>query len=243
MPDAELVGLILAGALSAGFVSGLSGFAFAMVALGFWAHAIPPTTMVPLIVACSTCSQLYSMTRLRRTLRLDLAMPFILGGLAGIPIGVWLLDWIAAEPFKFAVGLFLIAYGGLMLLRGHAPPIRWGGRPADAAVGWIGGVMGGIAGLSGAVPTIWCALRGWSREDQRGTFQPFSLALQAAALGSYAVKGLLTEEVGLLFAFSLPAMALGVGAGLALYHRIDDGQFRRLVLWLLMISGVLLVVW
>lgn len=240
---AELIGVILAGALTAGFVSGLSGFAFAMVALGFWGHVLPPAVMVPLIVACSTCSQIYSMARLRRTMRLDLALPFILGGLAGIPVGVWLLDWIAPGPFKLAVGLFLIAYGTLMLARGHAPPIRWGGKAADAAIGWIGGVMGGIAGLSGAVPTIWCALRGWSREDQRGTFQPFSLALQAAALISYAIKGLLTEEVGTLFAVSLPAMAIGVGAGLALYHRIDDAQFRRIVLWLLIVSGVLMVIW
>jgi len=239
----DLVGIILAGALAAGFVSGLSGFAFAMVALGFWAHAMPPTVMVPLIVACSTCSQIYSMTRLRKSMRLDLALPFILGGLAGIPIGVWLLAWIEPGPFKLAVGVFLIGYGTLMLARGHAPPIRWGGKAADAAIGWIGGVMGGIAGLSGAVPTIWCALRGWSREDQRGTFQPFSLSLQAAALVSYAIKGLLTEEVGTLFAVSLPAMAIGVGAGLALYQRIDDAQFRRVVLWLLIVSGVLMVVW
>ena len=43
----------LAGALSAGFVSGLSGFAFAMVSLGFWAHVLAPTVAAPLIVACA----------------------------------------------------------------------------------------------------------------------------------------------------------------------------------------------
>jgi hypothetical protein len=35
---------------------------------------------------------------------------------------------------------------------------------------------------------------------------------------------------------------VGTGLGLALYGRLDDAQFRRIVLWLLLASGVLLVV-
>lgn len=243
MPDTEVILLVLAGALAAGFVSGLSGFAFAMVSLGFWAHTLPPTVLAPLIVACSACSQVYSIGRLHRSMRMDLAMPFILGGLLGVPLGVWLLAWIEPKPFKLSVGLFLVTYATIVLAIGRMPPLRWGGRLADAAIGWIGGVMGGIAGLSGAVPTIWCGLRGWSRDDQRGAFQPFNLALQIAALAAFGVEGLLTAEVGTLFLLALPAMTVGVIGGLSLYSRIDDAQFRRLVLWLLLTSGVTLVVY
>ena len=110
MPEATVVVLVLAGAFSAGFVSGLSGFAFAMVSLGFWAHTLPPTVAAPLIVACAAVAQIYAMRQLRSGLRLDLALPFILGGFIGIPIGAWLLVWIDRDSFRFAVGLFLVAY-------------------------------------------------------------------------------------------------------------------------------------
>jgi uncharacterized membrane protein YfcA len=128
-----------------------------------------------------------------------------------------------------------------MLALGATPPLRWGGKIADAFIGWIGGVMGGIAGLTGAVPTIWCALRGWSRDDQRGAMQPFNFALQIAAVVTYGFQGLLTAEVGILFAIALPVMVVGVALGVALYRRIDDAWFRRIVLWLLLASGVTLV--
>ena len=242
MPAIEVVILVLAGALSAGFVSGLSGFAFAMVSLGFWAHTLAPTVAAPLIVACAAVAQIYAMRQLRSGLRLDLALPFILGGFIGIPLGAWLLVWIDRDSFRLAVGIFLIAYAVVMLALGKTPPFPWGGKLADAAVGWTGGVMGGIAGLTGATPTLWCALRGWSREDQRGAMQPFNFALQIAALAAYGWQGLLTEEVGVLFLIALPIMVIGVALGVALYRRIDDAWFRRIVLWLLLASGVTLVI-
>lgn len=242
MPATEVVLLVLAGAMSAGFVSGLAGFAFAMISLGFWAHVLAPTVAAPLIVACAAFAQIYSMRQLRRGIRLDLALPFIIGGFIGIPLGAWLLVLIDRDTFRFSVGIFLVVYTGIMLALGATPPLRWGGKTADAFIGWIGGVMGGIAGLTGAVPTIWCALRGWSREDQRGAMQPFNFALQIAAVFAYGYQGLLTQQVGLLFALALPAMIVGVAAGVALYRRIDDVWFRRIVLWLLLVSGITLVI-
>lgn len=241
MPEIGVVVLVLAGAFSAGFVSGLSGFAFAMVSLGFWAHTLAPTVAAPLIVACAAVAQIYAMRQLRRGLRLDLALPFIVGGFLGIPIGAWLLTWIDRESFRLAVGIFLVSYAVVMLALGKTPPFHWGGKLADIFIGWTGGVMGGIAGLTGATPTLWCALRGWSREDQRGAMQPFNFALQLAAIAAYGWQGLLTEEVGILFAIALPIMVIGVALGVALYRRIDDAWFRRIVLWLLLASGVTLV--
>jgi uncharacterized membrane protein YfcA len=124
-----------------------------------------------------------------------------------------------------------------------APPltITAGGRTADGGVGFIGGVMGGLAGLSGAVPTAWCMLRGWSKDVSRAVYQPFNVAIQAMALTVLLGGGVLTAEFGYYILFSLPAMALGVWLGLKLYNRISEAQFRRLVLWLLLASGVSLV--
>lgn len=242
MPETEVILLVLAGAFAGGFVSGLSGFAFVMVALGFWAHGLAPTMLTPLLVACSAAAQVHSISALRRSLRFDLALPYILGAVAGIPVGVWLLAWIAPEPFKLTVGLFLILYGAAMLAIGPIPPFRGGGRIADVAVGWIGGTMAGMAGLSGAIPTIWMGLRGWSRDEQRGAFQPFILTVQLVTLAALGVGGFLTLDVAMLFLLALPAMAAGVAAGVGLYRRINDAEFRRIVLWLLLVSGITLVI-
>jgi uncharacterized membrane protein YfcA len=45
-----------------------------------------------------------------------------------------------------------------------------------------------------------------------------------------------------LFLLGLPALAIGTWAGLKLFGRLDETKFRRLVLVLLLLSGVSLVV-
>ena len=66
------------------------------------------------------------------------------------------------------------------------PIVTGGGRLADAAAGFTGGVMGGMASLSGPAPLIWAQLRGWGKDEQRGVNQPFNMSVLFLALVSAA---------------------------------------------------------
>ena len=52
---------------------------------------------------------------------------------------------------------------------------------ADGLLGFVGGVLGGLAGLSGPVPTIWASLSDWTKAEKRGVIQDFNLTLLTAA--------------------------------------------------------------
>jgi len=232
--------LILAGALLAGFVNGLAGFGTGLVALGLWLHAIDPVLAAPLVVICSVIAQLLSLLSIRPSLSLRRLWPFLLGGVLGVPVGVMALDRIEPEAFRAAVGLFLVGYCAFTLLSRRLPVIDVGGRAADGAVGLAGGILGGAAGLSGALPTVWCGLKGWGKAEQRAVYQPFNLTILSWALVSYAWNGVLTAEIGRLTLICLPGTVLGVWLGVRAYGRIDDRQFRHIVLWLLLASGTVL---
>ena len=164
--------------------------------------------------------------------------PFLIGGIAGIPLGALLLQHIDVPVFRFAVGIFLVAYSVFMFLRPVAAAIDAGGRAVDGAIGFVGGVMGGLAGLSGAVPTIWCGLRGWPKQIQRGVYQPYIFVMQLLALiwlGGLGTIGMRTATQSLI---CLPALVIGTWLGFKLYARVDDAQFRRIILLLLMGSGI-----
>ncbi|MBI1775717.1 MAG: sulfite exporter TauE/SafE family protein [Proteobacteria bacterium] len=233
--------LIALGALVACFVSGLSGFAFGMVSVAFWLHVIEPAALAPLVAACSLIVQGYSLGTIRRGFELGRLSPFILGGAFGVPVGIALLGSLDHGLFRTLVGGFLVLYATTMLLVRTRPRITAGGRIADAVCGFTGGLMGGFAGLPGPPPTIWTALRGRSRDEQRGVFQPFNAAMHVFALGGFASQGLLNAAVGILVLICLPAVFAGAWLGLRLYDRVDDAQFRRIVLILLLISGLTLV--
>ena len=84
-----------------------------------------------------------------------------------MPIGVALLKNIDPTVFRLVVGVVLAGFCTVMLFSSRLPKITFGGRLADGGIGFVGGIMGGIAGLSGAVPTLWTSFRGWKKDVQR----------------------------------------------------------------------------
>jgi uncharacterized membrane protein YfcA len=231
---------LIATAFAASLASGLAGFAFALVANGAFLQILPPTTAVPVVLAGSLIAQLFSVFALREAVSWPRLWPFLLGGMIGIPLGAWALLAIDPTAFKIVVGLFLVAYSVYALLA-HPPQIRGGGRLADGAIGWVGGVMGGLAALSGAVPTVWCQLRGWSKTEQRGVYQPYIVVMQALGLAALSAGGAIDRATLPVMALTLPAILIGTFAGLRLYARVNDRQFRLIVLLLLLASGTALL--
>lgn len=238
----DTTGLIVAGVAFLGaFASGLAGFAFGLVALGLWLHVLNAHVAAPLVIVASLIAQVLSMLHLRRTFRFDLLWPFIIGGVIGTPIGVWLLAYADPLLLRRGMGGFLVLYASFFLLRPPVMPMRSGGRVADGGVGFVGGVMGGLAGLSGPVPTVWCGLRGWNKDDSRAVYQPFNVVVQVAALPALFGAGLLNRELGYYTLLCVPAMLVGVWLGVKAYSRIDEMQFRKLILWVLLASGASLL--
>ncbi|HVL44037.1 MAG TPA: TSUP family transporter, partial [Acidovorax sp.] len=83
--------VVMLGAAAAGFVQGLSGFGFSMVAMSVWAWALEPRLAAVLAVCGALTGQVVAAATVRRGFDKARLLPFVLGGLAGIPLGVALL--------------------------------------------------------------------------------------------------------------------------------------------------------
>jgi len=238
--DATLT-VILLGAAAAGFVQGVSGFAFSLVSLSFWAWVLEPRLAAPMAVFGSLAGQLVTLPWVWRSFDLGRLLPMVLAGVAGVPVGVTLLHGLDPPVFRFFLGCFLLVYCPLALLVPQGYAFRGGGRAADAAAGFAGGVLGGIGGMSGPIPTLWTTVRGWDKDLQRGVLQAFNIAMHVATLTTYAATGAIGGEALALFAWIAPALALPAIAGVILFRRLSAPSFRRVVLGLLAISGATLV--
>lgn len=69
-----------------------------------------------------------------------------------------------------------------------------------------------------------------------------NLAILGIVLCTYAAQGMLTAQVGRYLLVCLPGTIVGAFLGVRVYGRVDDRQFRALVLWLLLASGIVLMV-
>lgn len=239
--DSLLLTIILGAAL-AGFVQGLSGSNFGLVAMAVWAWALDPTLTGPLVVCGSLVGQVLAAGTLRRGLKREHLVPMLIGGLAGVPLGVVLLHAIDPLVFRLLVGIVLALWCPLMLFSSNLPTLRLGGRKADAAVGVLGGVMGGIGGLTGPAPALWAVLKGWDRDTQRSVIQGFNLGMQLLTMITYLVSGTVSAEALGLFPVVALAVLLPTFAGIRAYRHFSDIAFRKIVLGLLALAGVLLIV-
>lgn len=232
--------LLFAGALAGGFVSGLAGFGTALMALGLWLYVLPPAAAVSLVLICSVVGQTATLPSMWRSFDLSLVWPFVIGGLLGVPIGTLLIAHADPKVFKLTIGIFLLVFPVALYF---STPMTFtiGGRFADAAIGFAGGILGGLAGLSGPLPILWASVRGWGKDERRGIFQTFNWTVLFVALCLQTAAGRIGSDVLWSAALALPGTIIGAWLGARLYRALDDRNFRDVVLALLFLSGATLV--
>ena len=239
--SAELA-LLWAGAFLAGFVNGFAGFGTALFALGWWLQIMPPVEAVALSLAAGCLTGVPGLHVIWRRIEPRLLMRFALPAFVGIPLGSAALAFVEARTLMLLTAALLIAYGAFFSVRASLPSIG-GDRPrADAAIGFAGGVLGGMAGLSGVLPAIWVSLRDWDKGRARGLLQPFNTLILSTAIVGVAWQGGYTADALRNLALALPAMGAGVAGGIVLYRRVSDAFFRRALIVLLLLSGFALLV-
>jgi uncharacterized membrane protein YfcA len=150
--------------------------------LRIWLYVLPPSVVVPLVLIGSIVAQTSTLPTFWQSIDFKLVWPFLIGGLAGVPVGTILIAHADPGVFKLSIGVLLLIFPTALYF--NRSPIAWsiGGRFADAAVGFAGGILGGLAGLSGPLPILWASVRGWGKDERRGVFQTYNWTVLSAAL-------------------------------------------------------------
>lgn len=235
MPSAVVIVFAAAG------LSSIGGFAFSALCGALLFHIMTPVAAVQLMMVCSIAIQSLSVFALRAATDWRLLSRFLIGGVVGLPVGIYLLLHVDRSLYCQILGGFLIVYG-LFMLRRPVRILHFPWKWADALAGVLGGVTGGFAGFPGAFVTIWCALKGGAKDRQRGVYQPFILIMQLLALMALFLVAARPGYDGfsrdLNALFYVPAALLGTWCGLGWYRRLSDTQFAIIVDALLITSGL-----
>ena len=232
-----------------GVMSGLSGFGFSAIG-ATTLLLLTPLLQVPLFQTLSTGNQLLSAGQLREDMPKSWKDvwsgpgPCMLGGVVGVPIGIWLLSHLPAAQLMTVFGTLLVTYAVYSMLKPASFKVRgFAGPVCGASVGFLGGVVGGFTAFPGAAVVVWTGLRGLPKAQHRAIVQPYIIMSQiySLALIAWLHPSYLSVRFWLLLALSLPAVVPGTLSGLAIYKRMSDLNFKRVTFFLLGLSGMALL--
>jgi len=232
--------LVVLGGLLGGLASGLTGFGFGLSSLPFWAFVLAPAVSAPLVVVCSLVGQVQTLPKIWHAIDVRRLAPFVILGIAGVPVGVWLLPQVSAAAFRTGFGVVLLVTCSLLLWL-RVEKRRESTRAGDALVGFGGGILGGLTGLSGVLNTIWAELHGWGKDERRAIFQGFNFSILLVSIAAMGVSGVLDATLLPMMLLAVPGTMIGAFVGRRLYARVDARRFSRIVLTLQMIAGAVLV--
>lgn len=231
---------LLLGATAGGFITGLSGTGTVLFALGFYLVVLEPVQAVAIAALMSVLAGLQGLWIVRAEIpkhprRL---LRFLIPGLMGLPLGLVLLTWMEAGTLRLIIATLLIVYGGYFSFRTALPAFTRKTPVIDSLVGLAGGVLGGASGVSGALPSMWMSLRPWTKFETRGVLQPFNAVLLITTISLLAFKGAFDRTALNALILTVPCGLIAAQVGIAVFRRLSDTGFRRLLIVLTFLMGL-----
>lgn len=214
------------------------GFGDALIAMPLLTLVVGIKTSTPLVALVALTIASSILVSSWRQVDVRAVWRLVLSTLAGIPVGLLMLDAAPEALVKGFLGLLLIGFGLYNLVQPRLPKIEH--RSIEYVVGFVAGVLGGAYNTNGPPVIIYGTLRRWPPERFRATLQGYFMSSILIVVG-HGVAGLWTPTVLRLYGASLPIVALAVLIGGQLNKRIPRGQFDRFVYAALVVMGAMLL--
>jgi len=161
----------------------------------------------------------------------------LLGGIAGLPLGTYLLLILDDVWLRKGIGIFIVIFA-LLLLSGR----RWKlkrEKTTQLAIGFFSGIFSGSVSMSGPPVILFLSNKGLQKDEFRASLSGYFLLLNLFTIPVFYFNGLFTREV-MRFCFNWSfALIVGVLAGTFIAGKIRSEKFNRLVLVLLLLTGIL----
>lgn len=236
----ETIAFLVLGAVAGGFINGLSGTGTALFALGFYLVVLDPIRAVAIVALMAVLAGVQGLWIVRREIWRHPArlLRFLIPGLIGVPLGLSLLGIIDTGDLRIGIAAFLILYGVYFGFRANLPSFARDTPVIDSLIGLAGGVLGGAASVSGALPSMWLSLRAWTKSETRAVLQPLNMAILSTTVTLLFARGAYDTVALTALLVTLPCGLIAAQVGIAVFHRLSDTGFRRLLILLTLVMGL-----
>lgn len=233
--------LLCLAAFFAATTQAATGFGFVLLFSPLLILALDPLIAVQVMIVVNLPISMVVLPRMGRPAHPWPIARLALGGLAGLPLGLWAIARAERAEAQIAIGaLVLLSTAALMLTERRAATDGPRSIPGavDIAVGVVSGAMTAGLAMPGPPLMIYLLFARHDKDSFRGTLIIVFMVLYAAALAVHAGTIGVSNEVWQPAALFGACAAVGALAGDRVARRIDTAMLRRAALITLAVIGV-----
>ncbi|MEN1966789.1 sulfite exporter TauE/SafE family protein [Lentibacillus sp. N15] len=228
------VGLFAVIILAASILQTSTGFGFSIMATPFLLMLFMPREAIQLNLILSLVISCALIWKIRRDIDFGIFKRFMIGSIAGLPIGISIFLWIDMTGLKVGVSLLILVLTVLLILNFR---IRQTGR-RDFFIGALSGAFTTSIGMPGPPILLYFSGTNTTKETLRGTTLAFYLFIYLVSLIVQVMFAGTSLEVWQTSALALPLVFIGLVAGQLLFKHMNQRVFRYLTYVLLLFTGV-----
>jgi uncharacterized membrane protein YfcA len=154
--------------------------------------------------------------------------------IVGMPLGLLVLFFADDRVLTFSIAVAVIGFS-LLLWHGARVPA---GRGTDVAAGFTAGILSTSTGTSGPPIVIALSSKQLKPAVFRATISAIFLVQGSVSLVAFAIAGQITRDAVAVALAGLPGVIVGSIVGERGFRRLDPPTFRRVILGMLFLSGV-----
>jgi uncharacterized membrane protein YfcA len=239
MWEPEVVAMVVATFLLAGFIKGVIGMGLPVVALAFLGSTLGVREALTIMLIPGLATNTWqALAGPAFGMLIRRLWSFLGAAYVGIWLGVAVLAGAKSETMIALLGMTLVTFCVVTMLRVQMPPPGKREPWMSPLMGGLGGVMFGMTGIIIVPGILYLQTLGLKRDvfvQALGViFVTITLGLGSSLIG----RGLMSQDLVLMSLTALIPTAAGLALGQRYRHHISEERFKRIFLIALLVIGL-----
>lgn len=220
------------------FVQTLIGFAGSLIALPILLLAVKLPDAIALISIFYLFSSAFMVHREWHNIDKDTIIRLTLTSLIGVVLGIAVLAYAKPVLLQTGLGIFILLYVGYVLLGKTEVAL---GRKTNWAFGVLGGFFSGVFSTGGPLYVISVKNSVQEAKTFRATMIGVLALVTVIRIPALSISGVLDLNHVKMSLVILPVFFLAQFLGTKLFPKINEVQFKKILLFILCLSGLALI--
>jgi len=225
-----------------GFIQGLTGFGFGIVAMSLSPFLIDVKQANVIVTILALLNSLFVTWSVRHAVDFRKILPIFAGAIVGVPIGVYLLKVLHPRIIKIILGVILVTFSSYSVFFKKDSTKEIAVRKIWVfPIGILSGILNGIINMGGPPVIIYTYYQKWDKDSIKATLTAYFTMCAAYKIFVLFISKLVTIEIIKMGGILLPTVFIGTYLGVLWFGKANKQQMRKITFSILLFLGFLLL--